>query len=254
MTQAMKSWLPETALEQCSPEPLLQHVVQQWGEHWLVDAKPSLAALYQDDWPLFSASLKWRSFGTQCIAFREPAYVLASAMLGCSIIPASLQPTDQRILDSLTQTAIDDLLVRIAALGGASLEEISSSPIDTSSCAWWEISVAPGKPAFKLAIANSTLMQLIKRELPDVDKLALEPIHAGLARQEVLLGAGIGHCRINLADLKQLGVGDVLVLDRLTETPVDVIVDGRPSPFRATFDEIEGSVLLVVAPKEVSNV
>lgn len=254
MTLAMQSWLPPSALEQCSPEPLLAGVLQQWSDHWLVDARPGLVALYQDDWPLFSASLKWRSTGGHCIAYREPAHVLASAMLGCSIIPATLQPTDRRILEAMTRAAIDDLLRRVGAISGADSQEISSSPIDPATCAWWEISLGAGKPVFKLAICTSALAHMIKQALPKAKQAALEPVRSGLGKQDVRLEAHLGCCSISLAELKELGVGDVLVLDQLTETPIAVMVDRRPTPFRATLDEIDGRAALVVAPKEKSNV
>lgn len=254
MTLAMQSWLPESALEQCSPEPLLGRVLQQWSEHWLNDARPELVALYQDDWPLFSASLKWRSSGGHCIAYREPAHVLASAMLGCSITAATLQPTDRRILESLTTAAVDDLLGRVADISGGERQLLSSSPIDPATCAWWEISLAPGKPAFKLAVDTSALAHMIKSGLPKAEQAALEPVRSGLARQDVRLEAHLGRCSISLAELKELGVGDVLVLDQLSDTPIAVMVDSRPTPFRANLDEIEGRAVLVVAPKEKSNV
>lgn len=254
MTLAMKSWLPETALEQCPPEPLLARVLQHWSDHWLIDAQPCLAALYQDDWPLFSASLKWRTSGEHCIAYREPAHVLASAMLGCSIIPATLQATDRRILEAMTRIAIDDLLRRVGEISGTNGQELSSSSIDPASCAWWEVSLGASKPAFKLAVCTSALAQLIKSGLPKADQAALEPVRSGLAKQDVRLEAYLGRCIINLAELKELGVGDVLVLDQLTDTPITVTVDSQPTPFRATLDEIEGHAVLVVAPKEKSNV
>lgn len=254
MTLAMKSWLPESALEQCSPEPLLGRVLRQWSDHWLIDAEPGLVALYQDDWPLFSASLKWRSSGGHCIAYREPAHVLASAMLGCSIMTATLQPTDRRILEAMTRTAIDDLLRRVGEISGVDSQEISSSPIDPATCAWWEISLGAGKPAFKLAVCTSALAHMIKSGLPKAEQVALEPVRSGLAKQDVRLEAHLGRCSINLAELKELGVGDVLVLDQLTDTPITVMIDSRPSLFRANLDEIEGRAMLVVAPKEKSNV
>lgn len=249
----MKTWLPESALEQCSPEPLLLRVLRQWGGHWLVDGEPGVAPIYYDNCPLPSASVKWRSSDIASIAYRDGSlWALASAMLGCSIVPVSLQPSDRKILELLTGTAIDDLLHRLTELVSptAKASAPSSSPVELDGCAWWEVSLAPGKLLFKLAITSDLLVQLIKRELPVADKIALGSIAEGLAGQNVALSAELGRCDISLADLKGLGVGDVLVLDRLTEAPVDVIVNDRSAPFRASLDERDGYATLTIAPKE----
>lgn len=175
-------------------------------------------------------------------------------MLDHSIAPASLRPSDRKILEALAATAVDDLLCRLSELDRAKeLGDLCSLPIDLKGCAWWEVRVAAGKPMFKLALSESLLVKIIKRGLPVAEKIALGSIAEGLAEQNVTLSVELGRCSISLADLKELGVGDVLVLDRLSQAPVDVMVDDRSALLYANLEDSDGCTALTIAPKEMSH-
>jgi len=235
----MKAWLPKNALEQCSPEPVLVRALEHWRAHWLATAEVSIAPIYQDNCPLLPSSMKWRSTPDVSLAWREGAqWTLAGAMLGQALAPASLLPTDRQLLGAIAENAIDDLVRRFGALAGedTDVETRGSAPVDLNACSWWEISLGAGKPIFKLALAPERLVQLMKQDLGASERPVLGSIRRGLGGQTVSLAAELGRCRLSLADLRELGVGDVLVLETKADQPVQLAVDGRSTPFRANLE------------------
>lgn len=244
-------WLPPEALAPERLEPALDQLLQEWSGQWLVSLRARAAPAVQDHCPKTGNEWGWRSsLPHVSIAWTPggPASV-AGAMLGTNVPPGELQGSDRRIIESLGNACVDDLLQRVAKLvsGSGKTSQIVQQKIDLDACSWWEISLGTGKPAFKLALSELGKTRIIKRALPSAERLKLGSLSAALARQEVKIAAGLGRCSLTLAELQGLEIGDVLVLDRSPDRPVELLINGSSSPFCASLDVSGSAAELIIA-------
>jgi hypothetical protein len=248
-------WLPRDALGQGSIEPILVRLLREWSDRWIVDARVSAIPIYQDDWPPNAQKVKWRSSAAiATIALTESTqWSLAAALLGSPAAQGSLQPTDRRIIDNLVTVIVDDLLRLLEREVDDGTRALMDTPIDFNGCQWWQVTLGPSKRSFNLAIATPALVKILKRDLPVCAKRPMGTVAKGLARQPVEIGVQLGGCSVTLNDIEGLGPGDVLVLDRLTEDPMDVLINGSRTPFRCMIDEFEGRASLKLTSKDSAH-
>jgi hypothetical protein len=250
MTNKPKAWLPSQATDPAEIRAMLDRVLADWSEHWFKTELASATPAFQDDWPDSKAANIWRSIGhTASIALTPNAQlVMVSAMLGCPAPHGPAQPNDRVITEGMASSAADDLLVRIAELAGEKHAEFkpTSGPLVFDDCQWWEISFRSGKRAFKLSLERNALVSIIKRQLAPADKPKLRTIKSALAGQSIELTAEVGRCSISLSDLQDLATGDVIVLDRSSKDPLDLLIDGFASPFGGKLETTDGQASIVL--------
>jgi flagellar motor switch/type III secretory pathway protein FliN len=58
----------------------------------------------------------------------------------------------------------------------------------------------------------------------------LRPLSEALEHQPISLSAFLGRCGLSLSEVEGLAEGDVLVLDRATDAPIDLVVDRHLEP------------------------
>ncbi|HKC03555.1 MAG TPA: FliM/FliN family flagellar motor C-terminal domain-containing protein [Sphingomicrobium sp.] len=246
----MKPWLPSDAIQPAALAPVLSRILRDWSKHWFVTDEASAGAAFQDDWPAAQASTNWRSAGSCASIALNPTVQAAvgSAMLGCAIPHSPVQPRDREIIDCLATVCIDDLLKRVAQLSGEGDADVGprSEPIDLDACNWWDVSFRSGKRAFKLALSSIAQIRIVKRELPAAPKPELKAVARGLGKQQIGLTADVGRSAIKLAELKDLGVGDIVLLDRLSTEPVDLLIDGFASPLGGMLESIDGQTCILL--------
>jgi flagellar motor switch/type III secretory pathway protein FliN len=255
MTISTSRWLPPDALSPERVQPLLARIVDAWSGHWFAGARAAEAAAFRDNGPRETG---WRSLpNVASIALTADASAaIAGAMIGATVPRANLRPGDRTIVEHLASTCADDLLRRLGEIAspGSRAVEIARGQMDLPDCSWWELLVGPEKRRVKLALARSTMIELIRRQLPAPDNRPLQSRRKGLAGQRIAIDAELGRCPISLADLQDLSIGDVLIVDRSTNTPVDVRVNGLASPLRAALESDEGmTALILAAPAEYPN-
>jgi len=254
MSRIAKPWLPNEAIE---PEALavpLGRIVRGWSEHWFANAGTSIAPLYQDDWPSSDAT-GWRTLEGASIALTAACRcAVASAMLARSILANALQVNDRKLVDRLANECADDLVRRIVPGGsGGSSERVRGLPIDLDGCSWWQVSVSGARSLFCLAISPETAVWLAKSQLPPPKTNRMGTLRAALGGQQLSVSLDLGRCPIRLAELDSLAAGDVLVMDRSTEDPLELLLNGSRSPIRARIGNTEGRASLVIASKEECN-
>jgi len=255
MSTTVRSWLPSTAIQ---PEALglpLGGVVQSWGEHWFVNEEASLVALYQDDWPA-AETTGWRTLDGASIALTAAGRcAVASGMLGRSIAPHALQPNDRVLVDRLASECADDLVRRIArvASGAAPADRIRAMPLDPEDCSWWQVSLSGSRPLFRLATNRETAVGLARSLLPPARRAAVGSVRSALANQPVSVSVALGRCKMNLAELESLAPGDVLVADRSTEAPLELLLNDAKSGLFAHIRTAEQQASLVIASKDNRN-
>lgn len=248
-----RAWLPPDALSSERVRPLLAGIIKDWSGHWFARAEASAASFYQDDWPRRSADAGWRSCsGVASLSLTPLGEVaIAGAMLAANVPQGSIGPSDRQVIEHLAIACADDLLKRIGriALGPSAVPPIEGSPIDLEDCTWWDVSLGARKGVLKLALVGDAALQMIKRQLPKAPTTLIDPVAKGLAKQRVEVAADLGRSRLSLAELEDLAIGDVLVLDRLAAQPVPLLIEGAPSPLRASLEsEGERPLLILASP------
>jgi flagellar motor switch/type III secretory pathway protein FliN len=234
---AWRAWLPESAFGSGGVDQAVADVARHWSTKWLArkNVRP-LGALAAMRTPPADGS-RWLALDDDvAIAVSSAAADrLAMFMLGETVPPTTLADADRRVLDSLIETALLDLCRRIAeALGlppEARWRELSRDDgpsIDRPrGC---HLGVDTATPLLHLVLATDVLIARAKARAarpPMRDRV--KSIAAGLATQHVDVSAALGRCALTLADLANLGVGDVLVLDRTTEAVLALSFDGTPT-------------------------
>lgn len=242
-----KPWLPDGATDPAHVAGLLEGALADWSRRWLKSEQAGAAPSFQDDWP-GSGPAKWRSIpGAASVALPSNAQTaIASAMLGCAIPPSSIQANDRTILEGLAVTAIDDLLMRLASLIGTTASKPIDEPINLDDSQTWEVSFRSGKRAFKLALTKEAQVRIVKAHLAPAAKPRLAKVDRALGKQDIGVSAELGRSTITLSDLRELGTGDVIVLDRLAKDCVDLLIDGSGSPFKGVLECIEGRGVVIL--------
>lgn len=237
-----RSWLPAAALQTGAVEALLADVVRGWSRDWLARRSLALSGrLARTDGGVPSGDeAHWFALG-EAIALSAPEsarLVLARALLDAADGDTPATDDDRRLVDNLVGTALDDLRGRLSSLGGGEGErwsELSAGERPRLDDRWEvAISLGVGVPLLRLAMSNDALVAVIKGTLPRPEKAGpTSPPAAGLRGHVVEVSARVGHARVSLAELAELGAGDVIVLDSGLTDPVTLAIDARP---RAGFE------------------
>jgi len=245
-----KPWLPDDALNPDRITPLLDSLLADWSNHWFASEHASASATFQDDWPGGGANMQWRSVpDLASLALTQNLQTaLVSAMLGCTIPPGSVQANDREVIGNLATSVIDDLLVRLGGLAGMDVDVAKpiGEAMGLDDARTWEISFRSGRRAFKIAISRDGLVNIMRRSLPQAVAPKLASVRTGLAEQQVELVADLGRSSVALVDLEDLGVGDILVLERTDADRVELLVNGARSPFGGLLDSVEGQTCVVL--------
>jgi len=245
-----KRWLPDDAIDPARFAPSLDAILAEWSRNWFTSEVATASATFQDDWPSAGAMMPWRSVVDVAAVVLTPNVqtAIASAMLGCTVPLGAIQPNDRSVLQSLSATAIDDLLQRLGA--AANGEDDRSNPVgeptDLPDSQTWDVSFRSGKCAFKLALARDAQIAIVKQCLPRPAVPKLTKIHAGLSEQTIHLVADLGRSSLALSDFEDLGVGDVLVLDRTAKDRVNLLIDGSASPFGGRVERVDGQTRILL--------
>lgn len=246
-----KAWLPADALSPERVQPLLARMVADWSSHWFAKAEASIGPSFQDDWPARSAEAGWRSIpGAAALALTPMAESsMAGAMLGANVPQNSMQGGDRLIVAHLAASSADDLLKRLGKIAFGAVPQIDQSSGELEGCTWWDISMGARKGALKLALHNDAALQMVKRQLSKAPAPRLDMLAKGVARHEIQIAADLGRCELSLAELEELAIGDVLVLDRAPAEPVPLLIDGAHSSLRGSLEtKDERPVLILASP------
>lgn len=223
----MQPWLPENALLSGAAVETIATLVQDWRTHWFesrwlsppaqwVSAEGHEAAL-NDDWgALISVgeglSLRYR---------RDASKIAAAALVKLPGNRPTVNAHDQELLQRAVTAIFQDLQQRLAKLARPGNDYARGKKYQLA------LNDADGFPILWIGADETLLVQLTKEAIsptqqhPKVSSRA-EAIDATSTEAAALLG----RASIPYRDLRELSVGDVLVLDAKHNFPVDLWVDG----------------------------
>jgi Type III flagellar switch regulator (C-ring) FliN C-term len=257
MSLAPRPWLPPGAVSHGRVDATLERALAHWSGHWFADAGASLEPLFQDDFPAPSSGSCWRSIdGFAALPLTPPAQAaLAGAMLGVQVPQLAADRRDWPVVRDLARAAADDLLRRIGELISPTAHrgEIKDGFIDPEDCSWWKVSIGARRGAFNLALSAAALVGIVKRGFPAPAGLRLGGLAEGIAGQKIAVAAALGRSTLRLAELETMSIGDVVVLERSPASPVELLIDRKPSALRATLDAVGDQPVLIIEQGERSD-
>lgn len=232
-----RAWLPDAAIRAVDIDGVLDEVARNWSGKWF--AKPVRRLDRLGPAPLHvPVNGEWLSLDHDvAVAVPDTARAaLFGMMLDLDVPDQPRSPIDERLLREVTQTCLDDLCRHIAELFrlDASTRWTQAAGGTSPGLALpltCTLGIDARTPLLRIAVANDALVGLARVGLPPlVKQKRLSPLSDGLAAQDIALSAHIGRCSLTLADLADLGVGDVLVFEHTLGAPLDLFVNRAGTP------------------------
>ena len=111
----------------------------------------------------------------------------------------------------------------------------------------WRISDGRGSTLLEIALGEELIVRRVRAALDTAPASRdLSSFAAALSDQPVSISALVGRSRLTTTELAGLARGDVLVLDRDLESPVDIAVEYRPKSLRCTVDRQDDRLHLTI--------
>lgn len=241
MTDASKAqiswrpWLPESALGEAGLDQALAEVARQWSTKWFARKSARLlSGLGEAKDPSADAGFSWRMLeGDVAIGVSALATGRLAALMLDEAVPEAPGIGDQRVIDQLTDTALQDLGRRLAETLGLSPTARWREAGDADRPVFararrCQLGVDIATPLLQIIVSGDALVARAKsRASRGPAPARLARIAEGLAQQRTEVAARLGRCSLTLADLAGLAIGDVLVLDGRADHPVPLAVNGK---------------------------
>lgn len=220
-----EDWLPLDALRRLAV-PELEGCLGSWAQHWCAQP-PLLRAELVDPGGVGELVEMEEDHGglSMLLSAHASARILALALC---LPPAELlmAGADQRVFSRLRASLLEDLAGRLRErlqfdAGGVTGRMLRLVVRDEQA-----------SPMFSIALPRGPVSRLARSVLRPGKRRGEPPrmMSEVLADSEVRLEAILGSAEIPLADLGRLAPGDVLVLDRRVDQPVDVRLKDTERP------------------------
>lgn len=224
MSVVATRWLPDSAFTPAAIDAALADLLRDWSIRWFEGQISVDAVTLGSTGHRLPQVTQIGASGRTCstTALGRVKRALLEKLLGLSLQGCTLGEADHRLLDALGREAMDDLLSQIdlwadkqRADGGV------HDQVAVSLC-------ADGMEIMQLLIARETLASALKSAVKPVVTLAsdLTKRTSALGDTDVRVEAVLGSGKISFADLSQLAVGDVLLLDQATEEAAELRLTG----------------------------
>ncbi|HEU0065774.1 MAG TPA: FliM/FliN family flagellar motor C-terminal domain-containing protein [Sphingomonas sp.] len=219
-----RSWLPAGTPPPPALDRLIADSVAAWSRHWLAGEPLPAAAIA----PIVPPAFAWREAGDGLLL---GTLAMTPAVIGARMLDVTAQArsgADLALLEGLAERCLIDLRLRFAAAAGLG-QDVAWHPA-TPDAAYTAIVGDPHQPTLAIGLTPALFARMVRQLLPRCDAPPLGSARDALAATPIKVGAAIGACRLTVADLAALEVGDVLRLDRTVSAPVPIVVDGTPLP------------------------
>jgi len=221
-----RRWLPWSALTLVACRRALTPLLDAWSTSWLPEGRIRLSDIRPLEPPSHASDLPFirSGMGVSCSMTMLGKRLLFEAAAGMDLSLANLSPSEHRVIDEVVAEMADDLLSRLASLGGE--PAAPEAPRMTLGCGF------PDRELFRLDIATSALAEWVRESWPARSRRSepLVPRLASIGSARVPLEARIGSSSLTLTELQSLSPGDVLILDQSLEEGVEVKPPGRDDP------------------------
>lgn len=250
-------WLPDEALKPAVFERTIAQIVGDWSSHWFSKTKASCRTKLREIGSGGPASLDWRSWGGECgICIDEGGRLaLAEAMLDRSIAANAVQAADRPLLNDMAERCLDDLLGRLSWIIDRDRgPEMSSSSLAHDQGMVWDIGLKKSGTSFSLIVHRSALVRWRKTLAPKATAPALARVASALTSQPVRLDLDLGRGSLTIAELEDLAIGDVVILNSAVDSPLAVLAAGRRTGISGSLKQDEQSARVdIIDRKKVTT-
>ncbi|GLK50154.1 hypothetical protein GCM10017620_31280 [Brevundimonas intermedia] len=249
MTSPVWRWAPDRALLDEGTLGWLDGIIAAWSDRWFAQGRVRRRGLERSTGASASTSL----FAARASLETSPAQRDHLAELALDIEVARLEatPADQALLDGLVETAVADLTRAVEAAIGGDAADPALALGGPSGRVVFPLSDETGRLVGALAVARASLVQARLGALapPAPASAPLVAMSAAIADTPVTLTVHAGTALLSLAEARELGVGDVVVLDRALDAAFDLLSAAHPEPIAraALIDAVAPQTLRLIS-------
>ena len=219
----VSEWLPIGHLTSTAVTNLVGRVVSDWSEAWFSESQIKLSLLRPADG---QASRKdWSPCGPCRLGVtRSGRLKLALLALDASSEPQPMTDADLQIIEGVQAALVKDLgdrLARLLEVKSSAENEGQPGSDDLIATLW-----AENIEICQLSFCRNLIAALARRQAPPRrihDEAPVSRIEA-LGPNRVALEAHFGSVELSLAEIRNLAVGDVLVLDTALNDPIALLL------------------------------
>lgn len=244
-------WLPKTALTNRANAAIVSRVVDDWCQQWLCQEElvSDLAWTRVEHSPDNLGDDGSRQIVVKGIG--EANLPLASLILGREVVEGSLRKlADAELVEFVTRDALAALKRQLEQ--GLPTDQLTRK-VESSFHAL-TFCINHDVPVLCIIVSQDVLIAMAKGQCPP--SRAARQVFApatGLPAQSVRLGAILGSVTTSFQDLRDLSVGDVIVLDEALEDCVDITINGIRKTRGAAFIETTNSNHSLVLERAVTQ-
>ena len=213
---AAKDWLPAGAFSEEAVKAVLAETVERWSKRWFAKGTAAIATVHR---AVIAEPSSQSRLVTGTVAEAELTgrgkRALIEASLDAELAGQALSEGDHAVLDAFAGAAVQDLV--------ALLDEKFRSDDDEGARLRIGLSLF-GSDLLAVTLPRHVLVAAIRGRLGR-SRLNTETPKSrlgALAGTTVTAEAVLGEVELALGDLNALGVGDVVILDRALQDPVEL--------------------------------
>lgn len=217
------AWLPIDTPAPAALDHKLSAIVADWSQAWFAGEQITIGSL-----GLVGAvrDRTWSTPGDGLMLGFSPNAIRSVGNQVLDLVETATEQRDHELIEEIGEAALADLRVRLAAFVSSHDATGWRPVIDPPGGSGWRFAINP-RGVFTIALSPMLFATLARRELPREDRSPLADAAAALAATSVSVTAGLGSCRLALADMRSMAIGDILVLDAAIDDPVPIAINGR---------------------------
>ncbi|WP_371395851.1 FliM/FliN family flagellar motor C-terminal domain-containing protein [Fretibacter rubidus] len=235
MKPVFQRWLPENALVDGGVSQQLHKVIDAWSAHWFVQAPAFQVHFSQVDTKDnvdLSDALVWQGNRNNMAAILNNDVVdsLGLSLLGQRADVGAITGASRQVFRALSKHCVEDLNDRLAELFGINNDLEFKNHIPLLDQEGYSLILRQGEKVFGLTyiVNRDCLVHVRKETLGDVNDDISFGLKSEAIEQEIItIGSRVGKGKISLADAESMVVGDVFVLDSLTDKPMTVMINNK---------------------------
>jgi len=228
VTDSAQDWLPDAALVEPKLIARLDAAIAAWSAKWFGDRTTQRfgsaeaarqergPAAVQRRWSRFGAGI-WLDWGSRT------GLALARHALALGDNQPKAYPADDRLLSYYAERIARELAQAISdALGTRGTAAGRADAAAPGPGIELKLRTRDEGPSLHLLVENAELVSSRKKLCPAWKSAAVEsqPLSRALAEFPVDIEASLGNARMSALDLRNIAVGDIVVLERATTDPV----------------------------------
>jgi flagellar motor switch/type III secretory pathway protein FliN len=215
-------WLPKDAFVGAAAKKVLAKPVADWSARWIAGAPAAVSRLRlaegaaRRDQSICGDHVELELSGT---GKRH----LLEALLDVDLAECQRSEADIRVLDAFAEEVCEDFV-----------RTLDASIAAAAGPARLRLTVAIGRnDVFEAVVPASSLVPLLKQHFGTGIAKAqpLSRLSVALKHVPVRARAVLGHVELSLSDMRVLGVGDIVVVDRAVGDPVELRLPESRRPF-----------------------